>query len=295
MAPESKTKTQYGASDFLEIMNNNDIFRKKHLEFSRNENVLFWHVPRTAGSSFWSFCRTRLNEVLFGLDIFSGSMAVTQDIYTCLPMLEAGLSARKHYARQSPEISRNVIHHHTLFPIVDQIKCAKIVLLRDPIERVVSYWKHTGSNLSIDQFVEENPWVCWKYSQCIYNAIITGNDEFLLAHPSNFMTKQQLTDRKYQIIERFDALVESDEWFFGISERLQDTVFVVCLFFDVVSDIEVPFINKSFVNKQEFSQSTVDMLNEYCSVDMEIYRKASKYISPVLDIGEKCRSLFGAN
>ncbi|MBA3832254.1 MAG: sulfotransferase family 2 domain-containing protein [Chthoniobacterales bacterium] len=222
---------------------------------SADEAVIFLHLPKTAGTTL-----NRLIEWEYPL----------LQMYSIDPVLFEWSSA--HLRKLSPRrLQRTrMFKGHMLFGLHEVLPqpATYITVLREPVDRVISafyfmrsyklhplYWKFRRGNWTIDDFVR------WSRRDNVQSKIIAGAD---YEEPCTAEISEKAKDN----LRRHFAVV-------GLSERFEESLALMKLRFGWQFNTYSSFnVTRSRPKKHDLAKSTLDLIIENNSYDIELYECA---------------------
>ena len=224
---------------------------------TRDESVIFLHVPKTAGTTL-----NRLIEWEYRLS----------EMYSVDPVLFHWSAAHLRKLPRRRLQRTRMFKGHMLFGLHEILPqpATYITVLRDPVERVLSafyymrtyklhplYWKFRRENWTLEQFVERTT----RHNvQC---KIMAG------AEYNSPCTNEILEKAKSHLQQHFSVV--------GLSERFEESLALLKLRFGWQLKSYSTFnVTRSRPKKGDLSQATLDAITTRNSFDLILYRHASE-------------------
>ena len=220
-----------------------------------DEAVIFLHLPKTAGTTL-----NRLIEWEYPL----------LQMYSIDPVLFAWSAA--HLRKLSPRRLKRtrMFKGHMVFGLHEVLPqpATYITVLREPVDRVISafyfmrsyklhplYWKFRRGNWTIDDFVR------WSRRDNVQSKIIAGAD---YEEPCT----AEIAEKARNNLLRHFAVV-------GLSERFEESLALMKLRFGWKLNTYSSFnVTRSRPKKHDLAQSTLDLITQNNSYDMELHECA---------------------
>ncbi|WP_071592029.1 sulfotransferase family 2 domain-containing protein [Baaleninema simplex] len=237
--------------------------------------LIFVHIPKTAGTSLRSIVLEQFENIHF----FYGIDGNEKSINSCI----------EDYNQMVDKIKLNnidpfptVIMGHIEFGIHRSLKnyryCTYATFLRDPIDRIISYYFHvrnffdethfigrSARNMTLEEFVrnrvspETDNWQTRIISGMIYSPKPFDSDRVT----PEILELAKTNLRKYFI--------------FGLTERFQESIEIFSEFFrwENVTYVRAN-VNPDRIAKEELPAATLDILAEHSYFDIKLYRYAKQ-------------------
>lgn len=242
---------------------------------SSDEAIIFLHVPKTAG--------TTLNRLI------EWEYPITQ-MYSVDPVLFEWSAAHLWKLPRQRLARTRMFKGHMLFGLhaVLPQPATYITVLRDPVERVLSayyymrtyklhpfYWKLRKEKWSLEDYVERTQ---RDNVQC---KIMAGAEYHGPSTPEIFETAKQNMNRHFSVV--------------GLSERFEESLALMKLRFGWQLKSYSAFnVTRSRPKKGDLSQSTLDLIVERNSFDVELYRLGvQRFEADLTKVADKVGTIVG--
>lgn len=256
----------------------------------KDDDILFFsHIPKTAGTTFINI-----------LDkFFSNDSIYPEQLWTEFRK-QPHVNFSK-YKLIRGHFTKDLVQYLPKIPIC-------ITMLRDPMDRTLSYYAHLlrhgvinnetlsdiflSPNNSITSF--ENYQTHWIAIHPYDYALITKHGPEIDDYHKNKKIKSIICSRSDDKILESAKQSLSNFAFFGLTERLEDSLYLLCYIFGWKPIRNIPMLNTSSnrITKEELSEEVKQSILECTRLDARLYQYASqlfqqRFSDMVKDLREK--------